>query len=961
MKHSRQKRLIPILAMIAGFFFASSSLHAATETIIDDPNGDFSPDPADVVAISISEPPSPFRLLAWIDAATDATYVQLINPDNQPVSNMLELGAAGATFTAGIPASGTHPARTMQYRVVDTSGDNPSASPIVVYNNPRNEWLVAWPVVLEAALQGSGEPYEFIGVQLVGRIVSVVSGNEITAGPIRHLSVRYGVATGGSLRERFYTFGSSAFLVEAAGSHDIVFDPAASRYLLVWNARAPSNFSGEPDSTVNRIYICPFSQDLNPDAACNGPALSTEELQNNQWRLDAVLDSGNGPSQLTVAYGADRDSELSPLYMKNIRADLSDISSAPAKEILGNSAVAWLQLHRDNARDRYRVLVGAGRGIDGSVSRNTVHSTRISTFPNGGVESGELAEGSLPNGEALVHWQPQMQYASDIDAYFLRIEDASSVPEHGGAYWTAFSMGTTASPIPQAPYASLSVFQHDSSANFGARLQRSVIMRNTDTDVSVIGRSVGSHQILASRFTPFKTDLGITLNDLGDGDYAHGEALGFRVVLENHVPADGLENLAVGKSVSLRISFGSANLTPDFGDVCSDIRKVGSQWRCSLTDPPPAGEMLDVEITAETSTLDPIPLDGLNISVQAQVRTASTDPVSSNNTSETIQIFVTPSADLSVTIDSADSAVSIVGGETFEVPVSMQNDGTSTATGVALHFDLPEGITLNSANGCTPSGTSGQVSCTGVSDIAGGGSASVVFTFGTAAVPSETVNAITVSGDTSTAEGNLENNSSVFTLTRTPVIIDPPSADLTLSLTDGDNAISVVGGETAEVAYVIRNIGPNTATGIFLNVVLPEGVTLAGATGCTSLGNTCGDIINIAAGGNTPVTLVLTTAVVTEETAGQIMASVETVTGEADTSNNAHQFTLTLRPVGQDPGNPDEPGEPGNPNEPGNPDEPGTPDEPGNPDDPNDPPASGGGGAFGFALLALLPWMRRRQ
>src|SRR5690606_36076026 len=160
--------------------------------------------------------------------------------------------------------------------------------------------------------------------------------------------------------------------------------------------------------------------------------------------------------------------------------------------------------------------------------------------------------------------QPQLRFDPTIDAYFVRTEDASFADGHSGVHWAAFDPAVGGS-IPQSTFDWLPIFHPMNMATSSAHIQRSVFIKNNDSEFTVIGPANASrNRIYETRFVPFQTDLALALDDLDDdGEYLRGEPLTFAITLDNRVPEDSIEHLAVARGATLRIS-GLTNLTPSF-------------------------------------------------------------------------------------------------------------------------------------------------------------------------------------------------------------------------------------------------------------------------------------------------------------------------------------------------------------------------------------------------------------
>lgn len=91
-----------------------------------------------------------------------------------------------------------------------------------------------------------------------------------------------------------------------------------------------------------------------------------------------------------------------------------------------------------------------------------------------------------------------------------------------------------------------------------------------------------------------------------------------------------------------------------------------------------------------------------NLVNTASVASATADPDSANNTA-TFTSGTGPEADLSLTKTASSLSVTAGGATTYTLTAF--NNGPSNATGVAITDNLPTGVTLTSAPGCTLAGS----------------------------------------------------------------------------------------------------------------------------------------------------------------------------------------------------------------------------------------------------------------
>ena len=230
-----------------------------------------------------------------------------------------------------------------------------------------------------------------------------------------------------------------------------------------------------------------------------------------------------------------------------------------------------------------------------------------------------------------------------------------------------------------------------------------------------------------------------------------------------------------------------------------------------------------------TVTIQVYPLVLGLITAKSVVSASTFDPNLANNSS-TINVNVTPAADLVLTLSGPASAV--VGSNVTYV-VSVENLGPSTATGVVIKDTLPSGVaslTATSPQGpCTTSG--GIVSCT-VSNLAAGSNATVTITASTTGLvgkaPTNAVDSASVSANQS--DPNTTNNSASLT-----TVVNFPMVNVTAvgSVLEGEAFAPTNGmidpGETVKVLLEVQNLGNiSTANNLTATLLATNGVTPVG-------------------------------------------------------------------------------------------------------------------------------------
>jgi uncharacterized repeat protein (TIGR01451 family) len=247
-----------------------------------------------------------------------------------------------------------------------------------------------------------------------------------------------------------------------------------------------------------------------------------------------------------------------------------------------------------------------------------------------------------------------------------------------------------------------------------------------------------------------------------------------------------------------------------------------------------------------------------------------------------------PGSDLAVSI--LDSPDPVVIGSNLTYTITVTNSGPSTAKGVLLSQALPPGAmfvsTVVSQGNSQQSG--GTVTCNfGIVGARSSATATVVVKPTIEGTTSSTATVASNQPDPNSA------NNSATAITR----VVPPSADLSVTVSDSPDPIFAGGALTYTIS--VTNRGPSAATGVQLTNTLPSTAVLVSAV--ASQGTTInagGTIINhlgaLPSGGGAVVTIVVRPSVV-----GTITETSRVVANEADLfpANNFASATTTVSPA----------------------------------------------------------------
>ncbi len=253
---------------------------------------------------------------------------------------------------------------------------------------------------------------------------------------------------------------------------------------------------------------------------------------------------------------------------------------------------------------------------------------------------------------------------------------------------------------------------------------------------------------------------------------------------------------------------------------------------------------------------------------------------------------VSPTADLSVTVD--DGVASVAQGDTTTYTVVVRNAGPSDVVGATVSDPLPTGVgafawtCIASAGSTCPASGSGPINAT--VDLLAGGTA----TF--------TVTATVEPG----ATGTITNTATVAPPAGT---VDPTAANDSASDTDAVAAAADIrvakavdnptpnAGDTIIYTVTATNDGPSDATGVQVTDALPTGLTLLGSTPSQGTYDPASGLWDVGAlAANASATLTLETRVEQEGALTNVATRTAGDQIDLNASNNAGGVTLTGAP-----------------------------------------------------------------
>ena len=334
------------------------------------------------------------------------------------------------------------------------------------------------------------------------------------------------------------------------------------------------------------------------------------------------------------------------------------------------------------------------------------------------------------------------------------------------------------------------------------------------------------------------------------------------------------------------------------------VTASGTGWTCTastVADPTctyPGG-------VAAGSALPPVTVTGTvpaqdapaTVVAGASVDNASDAFTDDNNTS--LQTTVTP-LPIDVVAMVSDGGSPFTGGSQATATVTVQNVGTSAATGVTtVHYPVPfDGVTASGTGWTCTASTVADPTCTYPGGVAAGSALPPVTVTGT--VPAQDAPATVVAG------ASVDNASDAFTddnNTSLQTTVTPLPIDVVAMVSDGGSPFT--GGSQATATVTVQNVGTSAATGVTtVHYPVPfDGVTASG-TGWTCTASTVADPTctypgGVAAGSALPPVTVTGTVPAQDAPATVVAgASVDNASDAfTDDNNTSLQTTVTPLPI----------------------------------------------------------------
>ena len=355
-----------------------------------------------------------------------------------------------------------------------------------------------------------------------------------------------------------------------------------------------------------------------------------------------------------------------------------------------------------------------------------------------------------------------------------------------------------------------------------------------------------------------------------------GDEFNYILTVRNGGPSEA-GNVTVTDDLPDGVAFVSAS--SDRG-TCAEPAQPDGVVECNLGNVAPTGND-PITITIRVRATEPGPQANT-----ASVDSTTPDPNGDNNQSREVTTAVAALADLQIQKQAPNQATD---GQRFNYTLTVENNGPSTAAGVVVTDDLPNGVRFVSSPNCE--NQNGTVRCE-VGDLASGASAQRAIRV-EATSAGETENTARVSGDTD--DPNNQNNRDSAT-TRVGA-----QADLAI-VKRGPSQVT----DENKFTYTlnVKNNGPSDAGNVRVTDNLPGGVKfLSASRGCNQRGGTvrCG-AFNLTDGASRQLKI----TVQAKQPGRKVnRASVSSDTQDPNARNNRDTTATVVRPKPAPPPRPE--------------------------------------------------------
>jgi uncharacterized repeat protein (TIGR01451 family) len=277
-----------------------------------------------------------------------------------------------------------------------------------------------------------------------------------------------------------------------------------------------------------------------------------------------------------------------------------------------------------------------------------------------------------------------------------------------------------------------------------------------------------------------------------------GDTITYTIALADNGP-DAATNVQVTDLLPAGRTFVSATPSQGTYDPVTGVWTIGT-----VDTTAPRSLLIRATVTSSTSTVNTATI----------THSDQFDPATTNNTATTST--KPEQADLFVTKTVSNASPNV--GDTIAYTVTLTDNGPDAATNVSLRDALPVGLSFMTA---LPSqGTYDATSGTWIVGSVASGSSAALTIQATVAAAGATTNTATIT-HSDQFDPNAGNNTASMGVT-------PQRADLVMTKTVSDTTPNV--GDTISYTVTARDVGPDTATGVIVQDLLPSGMAFVSAT-----------------------------------------------------------------------------------------------------------------------------------
>lgn len=693
--------------------------------------------PAPVAHLTYTEVNEQYGLLVWSVKDLSGVYAQVVDrAGNTPVGEVFVLAAPNETVED--PVRGL--ASTLRPGSV-------GADPAVVADPATGTVLVAW----FAQIQGIS------GYEVVGRTVSVdaLGGHGLsTVYRLSHADDDSSTSRGA----RSSPLGNDPLAA--------AFNPGANEFLVAW--------SGTHDNDENRQHL--FAQRV----ALDGSVLTDESVT-------AFNAHGSTfSSAIDLLYLPERGEYLlvwaERLGSKHVSAKYlsPDLNVDPQAEtvlwsVQGNG-VGALKLAKGVADDRFLLVFeeGGGDDLQGRWLSDGLQPLAEAFDIHTSDKIGNLVQPSLRVVDEWLAVQYVFVTEARAEMAFLRLDGSvEQAPEI--ARREAVALTVTSPPDDQRDRLQALGLNADGApvtfaidATDATRILAAVPDSATAADLSL---SLPEALSLPAG-APIEITVPVTLRTPGADELPPGYA----------------STDSVTDAVIVLETYNSDVFIEGADANAGDCERNGGRTTCSLAEVR-ADEPLAVAVRVNSDELPPQG-KGWAVLLDARVESSTVMEVASANNA-TRSVISLQFADIAF---GELPAASVEVGESSEMAFEVHNHLNIDAVNVRLLLELPQGVKLIAAEGCSPEGETGSVTCS-IGTLSNGAVAAVSLTLASAASEAQSADLV-ARLVTDTSETDLENNEAVIPLELLAApVTDPPE--------DGDKTPRKSGGGASGVMLLL--------------------------------------------------------------------------------------------------------------------------------------------------------------